>query len=888
MSEETTDVDEVAAAAAMEDIAIEESMSRDYIDYSMSVIVGRALPDVRDGLKPVHRRCLYAMHMLNNTWNSKHLKSARIVGDVIGKYHPHGDSAVYETIVRMAQPFSLRVPLVDGHGNFGSIDGDGAAAMRYTEVRMQRVTEELLGDLEKDTVDMAPNFDETLEEPTVLPAKLPNLLLNGSSGIAVGMATNIPPHNLGELCDGIDYYVQHREDCTIDDLMQFVKGPDFPTGAQICGRNGINAMYRLGRGQLTVRGKAEVRREKNGRESIVITEIPYGVNKREMIEHMAQLVKDKVITGISDIRDLSGGHTKDAKGNVKKDAKNDEVRIEIDLKRDAVGEIVLNFLYKHTQLQTTFGAIMLAIDGGRPKILNLKDFFRCYVDHRFDVITRRTRFELRKAQARKHIVEGLLLAIDNLDEVVSIIRSSKTRDEAKARLQERFAFTDLQVNAILEMRLYQLVGLERDKLAEELQKLLETIAELESILADPEKVYAIIRADLADIKARYCAKEDSRRRTELVADENEVSMKDLVPDAPCVITLSNRGYVKRVPLTEYREQKRGGHGVRGAQVKEEDFIRLVFVAQTHDSLMFFTNTGRLFLKDAYQIPEAPRTSFGRPLINLLNLQDGEQVLELLPIRSFEGDVDVFFATVKGTVKKTLLGEFKNVNKAGIRAINIDEGDALEDVRLVKPDDDVIMLTKNGRAMRFASSDVRRMGRTATGVRGIRLLDGDRVVSLDAVDDSKTLFIATANGYGKRCEFKDFTRHGRGGQGMIGIKGADRNGAVVAAHAVSDDESVISITSDQQMVRSAVSDFSVQGRMAQGVKLVRLSEGATLVSVSVCEGEEEEAGADAPAAEGAPAEAPASVPPADAEAGTPGAGAPAVEGGEGSPGPEAEA
>ena len=837
---------ETTAAAALEDINIEDSMSRDYIDYSMSVIVGRALPDVRDGLKPVHRRCLYAMYKLNNTWNSKHLKSARIVGDVIGKYHPHGDSAVYETIVRMAQPFSLRVPLVDGHGNFGSIDGDGAAAMRYTEVRMQRVTEELLGDLEKDTVDMAPNFDETLEEPTVLPAKLPNLLLNGSSGIAVGMATNIPPHNLDELCDGIDYYVQHREDCTIDDLMQFVKGPDFPTGAQICGRNGINAMYRLGRGQLTVRGKAEVESKENGRERIIITEIPYGVNKAEMIKHMAELVKDKVIAGISDIRDESKA----------------DVRIVVDVKRDAMGEVVLNYLYKHTQLQTTFGAIMLAIDGGRPKILNLKEFFRCYVDHRFDVITRRTRFELRKAEARKHIVDGLLLAIDNLDEVVSIIRSSKTRDEAKSRLQERFGFTDLQVNAILEMRLYQLVGLERDKLAEELAKLLATIAELQAILADPEKVYAIIRADLADIKARYCAKDDAKRRTELVADENEVSMKDLVPDAPCVITLSNRGYIKRVPLTEYREQKRGGHGVRGAQVKEEDFIRLVFVAQTHDSLMFFTNTGRLFLKDAYQIPEAPRTSFGRPLINLLNLQEGEQVLELLPIRSFEGDVDVFFATVNGTVKKTLLGEFKNVNKSGIRAINIDEGDSLEDVRLVKPDDDVIMLTKNGRAMRFAASDVRRMGRTATGVRGIRLLDGDRVVSLDAVDDTKTLFIATANGYGKRCEFKDFTRHGRGGQGMIGIKGADRNGAVVAAHAVSDDESVISITSDQQMVRSAVSDFSVQGRMAQGVKLVRLSEGATLVSVSVCEGE------DADSDDAAPAEGDVPQPDGSAEAQAP--------------------
>ncbi len=818
-----------AAVPGLEDINIEDSMSRDYIDYSMSVIVGRALPDVRDGLKPVHRRCLYAMYKLNNVWNSKHLKSARIVGDVIGKYHPHGDSAVYETIVRMAQPFSLRVPLVDGHGNFGSIDGDGAAAMRYTEVRMQRVTDELLDDLEKDTVDMAPNFDETLEEPTVLPAKLPNLLLNGSAGIAVGMATNIPPHNLGELCDGIDYYVQHREECTVDDLMQFVKGPDFPTGAMVCGYNGINAMYKLGRGQLAVRGKAEVEVQKNGRERIVITEIPYGVNKAEMIKHMAELVKDKVIVGISDIRDESKA----------------DVRIIVEVKRDAMGEVVLNHLYKHTQLQTTFGAIMLAIDGGRPKILNLKDFFRCYVDHRFDVITRRTRFDLRKAQARKHIVDGLLLAIDNLDEVVSIIRSSKTRDEAKSRLIERFAFTDLQVNAILEMRLYQLVGLERDKLSDELAKLLAAIAEFEAILADPEKVYAIIREDLADIKARFCAKEDAKRRTQIVADENEVSMKDLIPDAPCVITLSNRGYVKRVPLTEYREQRRGGHGIKGAQIKEDDFIRLVFVAQTHDSLLFFTNTGRLFLKDAYQIPEAPRTSFGRPLINLLNLQEGEQVLDLLPIRSFEDDVDVFFATKLGTVKKTLLADFQNVNKSGIRAINIEEGDALVEVRLVKPDDEVVMLTANGIGIKFRAEEVRRMGRTATGVRGIRLQKDDRVVSLDVCSAEKTLLVATENGYGKRTEFSEYRACHRGGMGVTAIKGADRNGKIVAAHAVADDESIISITSDAQMVRSPVNQIGVYGRAAQGVRLVRLSEGATLVSVSVCEGSTEE---EAPAVE----------------------------------------
>ena len=802
----------------IENVKIEDELSRDYIDYSMSVIVGRALPDVRDGLKPVHRRCLYAMHKLGNTWNTKHLKSARIVGDVIGKYHPHGDTAVYDTIVRMAQDFSLRVPLVDGHGNFGSIDGDGAAAMRYTEVRMQRVTEELLGDLEKDTVDMAPNYDETTEEPTVLPAKLPNLLLNGSSGIAVGMATNIPPHNLGELCDGIDYYVQNRETCTVDDLMNFVKGPDFPTGAQICGKNGISAMYKLGRGQIAVRGKAKIETVDNGRERIVVTEIPYGVNKTEMIRHMAELVKDKVITGISDIRDESKA----------------DIRIVIELKRDAIGEIVLNHLYKHTQLKTTFGAIMLAIVGGRPKILNLKELFACYVDHRFEVITRRTRFELKKAQARKHIVDGLLLAIDNLDEVVAIIRGSKTRDDAKSRLQERYGFSDAQVNAILEMRLYQLTGLERSRLAEELAKIVAAIAEYEAILADPEKVYRIIRDDLADIKERYCAKPDAKRRTEIVPDMDEVSVKDLIPDAPCVITLSNRGYIKRVPLAEYREQRRGGHGVRGAQIKEEDFIRLVFVAETHDELMFFTNTGRLFAKGAYEIPEAAKTGFGRPLINLLNLQEGEQVLNLLPIRSFDGDVDVFFATKLGTVKKTLLGEYKNVNKAGIRAINIEEGDELVEVRLVRPDDEVLMITAEGIGIRFSAGEVRRMGRTATGVRGVRLRGGDRVVSLDVCDNEKTLLVATENGYGKRTEFKEYRSCHRGGMGVTAIKGADRNGLVVAAHSVADDESIISITSDAQMVRSPVAQIGVVGRTAQGVRLVRLSEGAKLVSVSVCE------------------------------------------------------
>ena len=812
-----------AGAGLLEDVDINAEMNRDYIEYSMSVIIGRALPDVRDGLKPVHRRCLFAMHKLNNTWNSKHLKSARVVGDVIGKYHPHGDVAVYDTIVRMAQPFSMRVPLVDGHGNFGSIDGDGAAAMRYTEVRMQRVTDELLDDLEKDTVDMMPNYDGTCSEPTVLPARLPNLLLNGSSGIAVGMATNIPPHNLGELCDGISYYVDHRGDCTIDEFMQFVKGPDFPTGGQICGFNGIAAMYKLGRGQLCMRGTAEFETEKNGRERIVITSVPYAVNKAEMIAHMAELVKDKVIEGIADIRDES-----------KKD-----VRVIVDLKRDAIAQIVLNNLYKHTALQSTFGAVMLAIDHGRPKILNLKDFFRCYVDHRFEVITRRTRFDLAKALARKHILDGLLIAISNLDEVVAIIRASKNREAAKVRLIARFQFTDAQVNAILEMRLYQLTGLERERLEEELAELIARIAEFNAILADPAKVYAIIKDDLADIKARFAAKDDAARRTAIVADESEVSVKDLIADEPCVITLSNRGYVKRVPLTEYKEQNRGGRGIKGAQLKEEDFLRLVFVAETHDSLMFFTNTGRLFVKDAYQIPEAPRTSFGKPLINLLQLQEGEQVLRLLPIRSFEGDVDVMFATRRGTIKKTLLGDFKNVNRNGIRAINIDEGDELVEVRLVRPGEDVVMITREGVGIRFNSNECRRMGRTATGVRGIHLRGDDQVCSLDVVDSAKTLLIATENGFGKRTEFDKYRTCHRGGMGVTAMNGEERNGAIIAAHAVADDESIISITSDGLMVRQKVCDISVVGRGGMGVKLVRLNSGAKLISVSVVEAEEVE-------------------------------------------------
>ncbi|MDD2599774.1 MAG: DNA gyrase subunit A [Kiritimatiellae bacterium] len=807
-------------------INIEDEMSASYIDYSMSVIIGRALPDARDGLKPVHRRVLYAMNELRNDWNKPYKKSARVVGDVIGKYHPHGDQAVYDTIVRLAQDFSMRYPLVDGQGNFGSIDGDPPAAMRYTEVRMDRLTEEMLDDLDKETVDFKPNYNEEFMEPTVLPARLPNLLLNGSTGIAVGMATNIPPHNLGELIDGITHYIDNPE-CSIDDLMQFVKGPDFPTGAQIYGQRGIEAMYKLGRGSIVIRGCAEVVEYKN-KEAIIITEIPYMVNKANMIEKMAGLVNNKLIDGISDIRDESSS---------------DGIRVVIELKRGAMAPVVLNNLYKHTQLQNTFGANMLAIDNGRPKRLTLKEFFRCYVDHRFEVITRRTKFELAKAKARQHILDGLLIALDNMDDVVAIIRASSNRVEARDRLVERFGFSELQVAAILEMRLYQLTGLERERVESEHRQLCEKIEYFIALLADFDKIYDLIKEDLAEIKQKYVngtGKRADKRRSVIVPVESEVNMEDLIADEPCVITLSHRGYIKRVPLTVYKEQKRGGKGIAGAAIKDEDFLTMVFVAETHDTLLFFTNFGRVFAARAFDIPEAPRTSFGRPIVNILQCQEGEKVAQLLPIRAFAEDVDVMFATEKGTVKKTALIDYRNINKNGIRAINITDDDRLVEVRLTREGDHVLMITALGKAIRFRESDVRRMGRTATGVRGIRLAGDDLVRSLDIVDDDATLVIATENGYGKRTEFKGFTPHRRGGKGMIAIKDDDgRNGLVVAAHAVKDDQSIIMITSKGMMVRSPVDGISLVGRAAKGVRLVRLEEGYTLVSVSTVAAEDDE-------------------------------------------------
>ena len=810
-----TGSDESPIERGISPINIEDEMSSSYIDYSMSVIIGRALPDARDGLKPVHRRVLYAMQDLGNTHAKPYKKSARVVGDVIGKYHPHGDQSVYDAIVRLAQEFSMRYPLVDGQGNFGSIDGDPPAAMRYTEVRMNRLAEELLEDLDKDTVPFGPNYDESLTQPLVLPARPPNLLLNGSTGIAVGMATNIPPHNLCELVDGITHAVDNP-DCTVDDLMRFIKGPDFPTGATICGTRQIEAMYKLGRGQMVVRGCAEIIEEKN-REIILINALPYTVNKASLIETVAELVNNKVVEGISDIRDESSSAG---------------IRIVIDLKRGAIGQVVLNNLYKHTQLKMTFGAIMLAIDQNRPKVMNLKELIRCYVDHRFEVITRRTRFELAKAEARKHILEGLLIALDNLDEVVRTIRAARHRDEARDRLIARFGFSELQTNAILEMRLYQLTGLERDKVEAEHRETVERIAYLQGLLADPAKVYDLIKQDLAGIRTKYA----DARRTEIVPMEGEVNIEDLIVDAPCVVTLSHKGYIKRVPLDTYREQRRGGKGITGASTKEEDFLETLFIAATHDTLLFFTNFGRVYYERAFEVPEASRTSPGKAIVNLLELQENEKIAAMLRIREFREDQNILFATERGIVKKTLLSDYRNIRAGGIIAINIEEGDRLIQVRLTAEKDEVMLATANGMTIRFPEEQVRCVGRDSTGVRGIDLEDGDVVRSLDVVEKEGTFLIATENGYGKRTAFEEFRSQNRGGKGIIGIQTSDRNGKVVSAHAVHENESLIMVTAQGMMVRSPISDVRVIGRNTQGVRLINLEEGDTLVSASAVEAE----------------------------------------------------
>jgi DNA gyrase subunit A len=808
-------------------INIEEEMRSSYIDYSMSVIVGRALPDARDGLKPVHRRVLYAMRELGNTHNKPYKKSARVVGDVIGKYHPHGDQAVYDTIVRLAQDFSLRYPLVDGQGNFGSIDGDPPAAMRYTEVRMNQLAEDLLADIDKETVDFGPNYDESLTQPLVLPSKIPNLLLNGSTGIAVGMATNIPPHNLCELIDAVVLTIDNPA-ATIDDLMKFVKGPDFPTGGTICGTKGIDSMYRTGRGQVRIRGRASIEETKQGKECIIITEIPYTVNKTTLVEHLAQLVQDKTLEGISDIRDESSS---------------EGIRIVIELKRGVVPKVLLNTIYKRTQLQETFGAIMLAIDHGKPRVMNLKELIRCFTDHRFEVITRRTQYELKKAEARAHILEGLKIALDHLDAVVKVIRESSNRDAARTALISRFHLSEIQANAILDMRLYQLTGLERDKLEAEYLELIKYISYLKDLLANESKIYGVMKQELIEIRAKY----GDKRRTDITPAEGEINVEDLVADRGCIITVSHSGYIKRVPTDTYKGQKRGGKGVAGMATKEEDYVEHLFVANTHDYLLFITASGRMYAEKVYEIPEATRVARGKAIVNLLNIGNDEKIAAMIRIREFSENEFVFMATACGVIKKTALSDYRNIRSDGIIAINIDEGDRLIGVKLTHGQDEIILITRQGISIRFSETQARDQGRATRGVKGIELDEGDIVEAMEIVNNDASFLVCTENGYGKRTPFEEYRLQNRGGRGVMAIRASERNGQVVGAHAVMDKDSLMLITANGKMIKMAVNDIRTIGRATQGVRLINLDEGDKLVGATTVEPEEDtpESGAESP-------------------------------------------
>ena len=840
-------------------VNIEDEMRRSYLDYSMSVIIGRALPDVRDGLKPVHRRILYAMNDLGNTHNRAYKKSARVVGDVIGKYHPHGDTAVYDAMVRLAQEWSLRYLLVDGQGNFGSIDGDSPAAMRYTEVRMDRLAEELLADIDKETVDFGPNYDDSTVEPLVMPTKFPNLLVNGSSGIAVGMTTNIPPHNMGEVIDGTLHLIDNP-DATVLDLMQFIPGPDFPTSGMITGREGILRAYTTGRGQITLRGRTEIEESKRAdREAIIITEIPYQVNKARLIEKIADLVREKKLEGISDIRDES-----DRQG----------MRVVVELKRDAIASVVLNNLYATTPLETTFGAVMLAIDGGQPRTLNLKELLDRFIAHRRDVVTRRSRYELKKALARMHIVEGLLVAQDLIDLVVSLIRASRDPDEARWGLMhilspslyehERFAnlqridyaqaraqmellvsraraeepnyaglehkyegagFSEAQAQNILEMRLQRLTGMQREELFRELIDLIRDITRLRDILSNETSLLNVIKTELREIRDRYADK----RRTEITGEVSEITSEDLIAEEDMVVTLSHTGYVKRSPLSEYRAQRRGGRGKTGATTKEDDFVTDLFVASTHAYLMPITTKGKLYSLKVHQIPSASRTSRGKAIVNLVQFGEGEKLAQVLVTRDFPENRYVFFVTKRGVVKRTDLSAFANVRSSGIIALGIDEGDELVAVKITDGTKDLLLSTAQGMSIRFPEEEVRSMGRQAYGVKGITLEDGDEVVGADVVEKGATILTVTENGYGKRTEETEYRVQGRGGKGIIDIKTTDRNGKVVGLVQVKDADEVMLVTNGGMLIRMKAKEISVIGRNTQGVRLIALENGEEKVT-----------------------------------------------------------
>ncbi len=801
-------------------INLENEMKTSFISYAMAVIISRALPDVRDGLKPVHRRILYAMHELGVTPDKPYRKCARIVGDVLGKYHPHGDSSVYGALVRLAQDFATRYPLVDGQGNFGSVDGDGAAAMRYTEARMSKLNLQMLADIDKETVDFVPNFDETLMQPTVMPARYPNLLVNGSSGIAVGMATNIPPHNLGECIDGVVKLIENP-DVTNQELMEVIKGPDFPTGGLILGRRGIYDTYTTGRGRIVVRAKTDIEPMPNNRQRIVVTEIPYMVNKAALITKIAELVHEKKLEGISDIRDES-----DRVG----------MRIVIELKRDVNAAVVLNFLYKHTQMQEAFGAIMLALVDGEPKVLTLKEMLYHYLQHQKEVITRRTRYDLDKAEARAHILEGLLIALDNIDEIVKIIRSSANTAEAKIQLMERFGLSDKQAQAILDMRLARLTGLERERLQEEYAELLKTIAYLRAVLADEKLVLGIIRDEMLVIKEKHA----DERRTQLTVMDGEIDPEDLIQEDSVVMTLTHFGYIKRTPRTTYRSQNRGGKGVMGMTTREEDYAEKMLVTSTHAEILFFTNKGRLYSLKGYEIPEAGRTARGTAIVNLLELDGGEKVTAMIPLPKEREEGYLVMATKNGLIKKTASDEFANLRKRGLIAIALREDDELIAVELTKGESDLMMATRMGQAIRFAESDVRAMGRNSMGVRSIDLAEGDEVIALAKVEEGKQVLAITQNGYGKRTEIDEFRTQTRGGKGILAMRLTEKTGLMAAQMLVDPDEDIMLITDDGTIIRMPVSGISVIGRVSQGVRVMRVEGESRIVGVTATEREEDAA------------------------------------------------
>ncbi|MFT8321802.1 MAG: DNA gyrase subunit A [Bacillus sp. (in: firmicutes)] len=806
----------------IKEINISKEMRTSFLDYAMSVIVSRALPDVRDGLKPVHRRILYAMHDLGMHSDKPYKKSARIVGEVIGKYHPHGDSAVYETMVRMAQDFNYRYMLVDGHGNFGSVDGDSAAAMRYTEARMSKISMELLRDINKDTIDYVENFDGEEKEPVVLPSRFPNLLVNGTSGIAVGMATNIPPHQLGEVIDGV-LAVSENPDISIAELMEIIPGPDFPTYGMILGRSGIRKAYETGRGSIIIRAKVDIEVKASGKEVIIVNEIPYQVNKAKLIERIAELVRDKKIDGITDLRDES-----DRNG----------MRIVIEVRKDANANVLLNNLYKQTAMQTSFGINLLALVDGQPKVLNLKQCLAYYLDHQKVIIRRRTEFELRKAEARAHILEGLRIALDHLDEVISLIRRSQTADIAREGLITNFNLSEKQAQAILDMRLQRLTGLEREKIEEEYKALIELIGELKAILADEEKVLEIIREELLEVKERF----NDKRRTEIVVGGIEnIEDEDLIPEENIIITLTHNGYIKRLPASTYRAQKRGGRGIQGMGTNDDDFVEQLSTTSTHDTILFFTNKGKVYRLKGYEIPEFSRTAKGIPIINLLGVEKDEWVNAIIPVSEFVDDWFLFFTTKEGISKRSPLSSFANIRNNGLIAVNLRDGDELISVRLTDGSKDIIIGTKNGLLIRFPETDVRSMGRTATGVKGISLSASDEVVGMEVLEESTEILIVTKYGFGKRTPADEYRIQGRGGKGIKTCNVTDKNGTLVSMKAVTGDEDLMIITTGGVLIRMAVNDISSMGRNTQGVKLIKLNEKEDefVATVAKVEKEEEE-------------------------------------------------